>query len=971
MWPRPRVGYDRHIREARLVAFQEGRRWQGGRRISRVARQGDSIIVNAECQSSSTPPTGRPGEPGARESSRRGAPPEAPPRVSVVVPTLNESQNIDDLIRACLEGGRAASLDLELIVVDDGSRDGTRERVRAWEKDHPVRLIEREREGGLAGAVLAGASRAGAGVVVVMDADLSHPPDKIGELARPVLDGTHDMVIGSRYVPGGDTPGWPFLRRLASRCGALAAWPLADVRDPMSGFFAVKRDCLLELGGEAKGFKIGLEILTRGGEGLRVMEVPIVFHDRIRGESKIGPAVVGTYLKQLATLAGGDVSKGNALRFAVAGLTGLAVDLGLFHFLHQSGVSLGPSHLTSFSAAVVVTYVLNSRWAFARAARDRSTRPAGRYLLFFTVALLAVLLRGGVLAFSARTLGLPPTAALLPAILVAAVVNYLGCAFLVFAPAADPGREYLRWRVAAMGVLGYLCALRLVYLGQIDLLREEAYYWNYSQHPALGYLDHPPMVAWLIWLGTHIFGHNEFGVRIGAQVCWLIALVFSFLLARNLAGKTAAFLSAMLVGVLPFFFSVGVLMVPDAPLMACWSAALYFLERALLGERPAAWWGVGAALGLGLLSKYTIVLLGLALLCYLVLHPTSRRWLRRPEPYGAALLAALLFLPVILWNARNDWASFVFQGPGRLARTGGFALPVFVVSLILLITPAGLAGVILGMLRRGKRVDAPGAEPVEDGRSFLADRSRAFVLVFTLVPLLVFLVTSLRMASKLNWTGPTWLAALPAMAMTMMAGTASGGKAAGSGDASRRMHPQAGGTFLARSWKATIVVLMLSYGLVFHYPVLGIPGVHLPPSDYTMNWRELGRRVAEIKMDVLRRTGRLPLVVGMQRYELSSELAFYDPGGDGAQDTAAPHLFGKRGLMYEYWFPRRLQEGRILLLVGANRSQIDSLAVEEHVERLDPIHEIRLTRNGSPAGHFYWRLAHTYRETPRAVPGRG
>jgi dolichol-phosphate mannosyltransferase len=724
----------------------------------------------------------------------------------------------------------------------------------------------------------------------------------------------------------------------------------------MSGFFAVRRDRLLELGRDAKGFKIGLEILARGGEGLRVLEVPIVFHDRIRGTSKIGPAVVGTYVAQLAALAGAAVSMGNALRFGMVGLTGFVVDLGLFNLLLYSGVPLGPAHLSSFFAAVVVNYVLNSRWVFTRAAGDRNAGPASRYLLFVAVAFLAVLLRGGVLAFSVRELGLAPSLAMLPAIVVAAVVNYLGCAFLVFAPGADPRREHLRWRVAALGVLGYVCALRLVYIGQIGLLREEAYYWNYSQHPALGYLDHPPMVAWLIWLGTHLFGHNEFGVRIGASVCWLITLVFSFLLARNLAGKTAAFQSAMLMGVLPFFFSVGVIMVPDAPLMACWSAALYFLERALLGERAAAWWGVGAALGLGMLSKYTIVLLGLALLGYLVLHPFSRWWLRRPEPYGAALLSVLLFMPVIVWNARHAWASFVFQGPGRLARTGGFALPVFLVSVIVLITPTGVAGAIRGMLRRPKRDDVPWAGPAEDSQSCLADRSRSFVLIFTLVPLLVFVLASLRMASKLNWSGPTWLAALPAMALTMMAGTAAAGKARGA--------------FLARSWKATIVILLLFYGLALHYPVLGVPGVHLPPNDTTMNWPELGRQVGEIKMDVLRRTGQLPLVVGMQRYELSSELAFYDPGGDGAQDTASPHLFGRRGLMYEYWFPRRLQEGKDLLLVGTSRSQLDSRAVHEHTESLEPIHEIRVTADGSPAVKFYWRLAHAYRETPGAAPAR-
>jgi hypothetical protein len=101
----------------------------------------------------------------------------------------------------------------------------------------------------------------------------------------------------------------------------------------------------------------------------------------------------------------------------------------------------------------------------------------------------------------------------------------------------------------------------------------------------------------------------------------------------------------------------------------------------------------------------------------------------------------------------------------------------------------------------------------------------------------------------------------------------------------------------------------------------------------------------------------------MERYELSSEIAFYG-GEDGPRNTAGPHLFGRGSLMYEYWFPRGLEEGRTLLLVGRTRSDLDSPEVEEHAERLDPIQEIDLTRNGSPAGRVFWRLAYSYRANP-------
>jgi dolichol-phosphate mannosyltransferase len=145
--------------------------------------------------------------------------------------------------------------------------------------------------------------------------------------------------------------------------------------------------------------------------------------------------------------------------------------------------------------------------------------------------------------------------------------------------------------------------------------------------------------------------------RRGSPV-WLIAAFFQFQFARNLFGKTAAFLAVLLFSVLPFFFAMGLLMMPDVPLTATWAGGLYFLERATLAKRREAWLGLGLCMGLGMLSKYTIALLGPATLIFLLLDPRSRRWLWSPWPYVAALIALLLFSPVITWNAAHDWASF-------------------------------------------------------------------------------------------------------------------------------------------------------------------------------------------------------------------------------------------------------------------------------------------------------------------------
>ena len=209
--------------------------------------------------------------------------------VSIVIPTLNEAENIEPLVRQVMANAPASA---EIIIVDDGSTDGTPDRVRSVAEDYPVRLLQRENPTlGLSGAVIAGARAARGDILVVMDADLSHPPQEIASLVAPVMDGRADMVIGSRYVPGGSTPGWPLFRRLLSRIAAGVAYPLTGIRDSMCGFFAIRRSVLLELTPRATGFKIAFEAIVNGGRHLRVVEVPIAFRDRARGTSKMNAAV--------------------------------------------------------------------------------------------------------------------------------------------------------------------------------------------------------------------------------------------------------------------------------------------------------------------------------------------------------------------------------------------------------------------------------------------------------------------------------------------------------------------------------------------------------------------------------------------------------------------------------------------------------------------------------------------------------
>jgi dolichol-phosphate mannosyltransferase len=874
--------------------------------------------------------------------------PEGSLRVSVVIPTLNEAENIDRLLAAVLEN-RSPSLDIEVLVVDDGSQDTTRERVRAWERRSPVRLVEREGERGLASAVLAGAAAAAGEVVVVMDADLSHPPPAIPELARPIGSGAADMVIGSRYVKGGALQDWPLSRKIISRAAAALTRLLTGARDPLSGFFAVRRERLLEIAGRPQGFKIGLEVLARGGEELRVLEVPITFQNRAGGRSKFGPGVARAYLRRLLALTLGEGAAETLERLFTAALIGLGADLFLFQLL-LGRVGLGAAQLASFAAGLLVTSVLLSRKGPEGELRQA---PWGRRLSFLAGCLLGCFLRGGVLAVLSIEGGWSPRAAILPALLVSgAAVLVGGGLFLVVRPPRDPA---LRWRVLAVAVLIYAFLLRLVYLGLPDLIPEEAYYWNYSRHLDLGYLDHPPLVAWLVRLGGVLLGHGELAVRIGALLSALGATVFVYLLARNLHGRTAGFRAVLLMAVLPFFFTCGLLMMPDAPLVAAWAGTLYFLERALRGGSRAAWLWAGLCLGVGLLSKYTILLLCPAALLLLVLDRSSRRWLRSSLPYGALLLALLLFLPVIVWNYRHDWASFRFQGPRRLAEPLDFSLLDFLGSLFLLLTPPGLITVVVGLLKPPP-VNSPPAETGGGGQPRGGTTSsgggptpRLFAAVLTLVPVGVFAVFSLFHPAKHSWSGPAWLAALPAAAAWM--------GAPGSGPGPR---PAA---FLRWLWGPLIAGLLIFYSGALHFLVLGLPGLRYSERiPLAMNWRELGRQVGMLRDEVRVETGEEPLVLGMDKYDLSSELAFYGAERGLAATTAGRHLFGFPALMYELWFPLREQLGKSLVVVAYREDQI--LRLQACSERWGPLRQLLIRKGRDRVGRCFAAVAYRFRGCP-------
>jgi dolichol-phosphate mannosyltransferase len=222
--------------------------------------------------------------------------------ITLVIPTYNEAGNIPILVEKVFKIFDDNELDGHIIIVDDDSPDQTWKVAENLKDKYPnLEVLRRQDKRGLSSAVLDGFQLADSEIVGVIDADLSHPPEKIPELVAPLIKGEADFTLGSRYIDEGGIENWPLKRKVSSKIATFAVLGLTKVKDPMSGFFFLKKDVINNVELSPKGFKVGLEILVRGNCE-RVIEVPIVFRDREYGESKLRSNVILDYLLHISKL---------------------------------------------------------------------------------------------------------------------------------------------------------------------------------------------------------------------------------------------------------------------------------------------------------------------------------------------------------------------------------------------------------------------------------------------------------------------------------------------------------------------------------------------------------------------------------------------------------------------------------------------------------------------------------------------
>lgn len=477
-------------------------------------------------------------------------------------------------------------------------------------------------------------------------------------------------------------------------------------------------------------------------------------------------------------------------------------------------------------------------------------------------------------------------------------------------PISDPQTARRAWRHVAAWIVG-AALLRVLLSGLVPLLPDEAYYWLWTQHLEAGYFDHPPGVAFLIRVGTLLFGETTAGVRAGPAIAAVITHISAAAIAWQLGGRgesgaRAAERAARLVVLIPIATIGLVLATPDAALFAAVMLALVGVERALASpvrSLPSlAWWTfTGIALGAAFVAKYTAVLLPAGLVLSCLLHPALRKRFAEFGPWWASVVALALFAPVVLWNYVNEWISFRFQlghGFGAAARGSvisrelellggqlGLASPIFFVLLVLGIWAA---------LRDGWRTrHIADATDVSTRRFALA--------VVSIVPMIFFAISASRRPVEANWPALIYPSAIVLLATD-----------------TRRV-------LAGRWWKAgsALAVFLLSVVVLQAWRPLLPLQARRDPIARAHGWSTLGAAVNRARGDAFL-DGTVDRWVAADRYQDASEIAFHLPD----HPTVFSLNLGGRPNQFDLWQTayNKVRPGDGLVVVFDDNAGGDELA---------------------------------------------
>lgn len=490
--------------------------------------------------------------------------------------------------------------------------------------------------------------------------------------------------------------------------------------------------------------------------------------------------------------------------------------------------------------------------------------------------------------------------------------------------------------------------LRLFLAVRFPLAPDETYYWEWSRRLDWGYYDQGPLIAWWIRGSCLLFGDTPLGVRFGIVAAALLSQILLYLLARDLFNARVAFLALIPATITPLALAGGFVATYDSLATLFWTAAMYFAARALFFHSRPAWYGLGAAFGLGLLSKHTMLFFAPCLLLLLLTLPEQRAWLRRKEPYLAALVALLLLAPHLGWQANHDWMTFrhlfLLTGKGVdqpfLRRLGDF-----LGSQAGLMTPLLFIGLLGALFWAGRRGRQPGGAQLW------------FLFCMSAPTLLFFLLMTAKAKVQANWAALGWLTP-PIAYMAWLE--------------ERRPSP----SFAHRYATAALGLCALLALLLLWPEARAAVGLRTPAGWDQMNklygGEELGAAADRARAE-MEAEGVGPVAVGAATYDNASRLAFYMRG----QPEACCFFLGTRVNSYILWNQRAYPKPGGSALVADDRPPDDAglpgyRAIFERVEPIpEPIPIYRRPLYPQPVRTYYLYRCYGYRPDPSVEKPRG
>jgi hypothetical protein len=391
-----------------------------------------------------------------------------------------------------------------------------------------------------------------------------------------------------------------------------------------------------------------------------------------------------------------------------------------------------------------------------------------------------------------------------------------------------------------------LALIRGAVAATVDLSDDEAYYRLWALAPALSYLDHPPMVAWLIAAGRHILGDTSLGIRLAAVLTSLLGPLLLWRTVGLLFGADVARRAVLFALAMPLLTVGGIIITPDMPSVLFWGLAGWGLAE-LYASRNANWWlAVGLFAGLGLLSKYTNLFVGAGILIWLVGLRENWRWFACWQLWAGGAISALLTLPIVLWNREHDRASFGKQF-GRVVRDQAWA-PTFLLemagSFIGLASPLIAALALVGLT-------------MVVSAAVKCRQSQSALLAVSLLPLLCyFLVHALHARVQPNWLAPLY----PALAATAAIATSAA-------------RPRWGFDRMPNVIAVALALGFVLSGLLCAHAVRPLVVIAKDPTSQMRGWRPFAAMIDGLRL------AHGACSVATSHYTITAQLAYHLPSG--------------------------------------------------------------------------------------------